>query len=140
MTKAYKLTRKIKSETKNTASSEKMTAPKKLQLLFTIVNREKAEFFVDLLQGFEVNMQMVISGRGTADNSIKSLLGLSDSEKSVIISVIGRDMSRAALDKIEAKFKSIKGGKGIAYTVPMTSTIGVAIYQFLSNTTNGGLI
>jgi glycerol-3-phosphate acyltransferase PlsY len=26
-----------------------------------------------------------------------------------------------------------KGGKGIAYTVPMTSTIGVAIYQFLSN-------
>ena len=42
--------------------------------------------------------------------------------------------------ELEEKFKTVKGGKGIAYTVPMTSTIGVAIYQFLSNTTSGGLI
>ena len=35
---------------------------------------------------------------------------------------------------LEEKFHKIKNGKGIAYTVPLTSTIGVAIYQFLSNT------
>jgi hypothetical protein len=38
------------------------------------------------------------------------------------------------------KFRTVKGGKGIAYTVPISSTIGVAIYQFLSNTSNGGII
>ena len=51
-----------------------------------------------------------------------------------------QEMERAALSELEEKFKTVKGGKGIAYTVPMTSTIGVAIYQFLSNTTSGGLI
>ena len=45
-----------------------------------------------------------------------------------------------ALSELDEKFRTVKGGKGIAYTVPMTSTIGVAIYQFLSNTTSGGLI
>ena len=109
-------------------------------LLFTIVNRSKAEFYVDVLQKFEINMQLVLAASGTADNRIQSLLGLTDSEKSVIISVIRRDKCRAALAELEEKFRTVKGGKGIAYTVPMTSTIGVAIYQFLSNTTTGGLI
>jgi len=30
-------------------------------------------------------------------------------------------------------FKTMKNGKGIAFTVPMTSVIGVSIYGFLSN-------
>ncbi len=136
MAKAYK----IKRDGKGIQQSNHMTAPKKLQLLFTIVDRRKAEFYVDLIQSFEVNMQMVISGHGTADSSIKSLLGLTDSDKSVIISVIRRDKSPAALEELDSKFKTIKDGKGIAYTVPLTSTIGVAIYQFLSNSTSGGLI
>ena len=109
-------------------------------LLFTIVNRSKAEFFVDVLGKFEINMQLVLAANGTADTKIQSLLGLANSEKSVIISVVRRDKAKAALSELEEKFKTVKGGKGIAYTVPMTSTIGVAIYQFLANTTNGGLI
>ena len=39
-----------------------------------------------------------------------------------------------ALSALEQKFKTIKNGKGIAYTIPLTGTIGVAIYRFLSNT------
>ena len=85
-------------------------------------------------------MQLVLAANGTADTAIQSLLGLTNSEKSVIVSVIRRDKCRAALSELEDKFKTVKGGTGIAYTVPMTSTIGVAIYQFLANTTNGGLI
>lgn len=117
-----------------------MSAPTKLQLLFTIVNRNKTEFYVDLLQNFDINMQMILSANGTADTRIQSLLGLTDSEKAVIVSVIRRDKSKRALEALDEKFRTVKGGKGIAYTVPMSSTIGVAIYQFLSNTNNGGLI
>jgi hypothetical protein len=132
----------MKSNTKPSEVKERsgMTAPKKLMLLFTIVNRSKAEFFVDVLGKFEINMQLVLAANGTADTKIQSLLGLANSEKSVIISVVRRDKAKAALSELEEKFKTVKGGKGIAYTVPMTSTIGVAIYQFLANTTNGGLI
>lgn len=139
MARAYRMK---KSSERSPAQEQRvgMTAPKKLSLLFTVVNRNKAEFYVDVLQKFEINMQLVLAANGTADTKIKSLLGLTDTEKSVIISVIKRDKCRAALAELEEKFKTVKGGKGIAYTVPMTSTIGVAIYQFLSNTTSGGLI
>ncbi len=140
MAKAYRIKKSATNTSDKANRPAGMTAPKKLLLLFTIINRNKAEFYVDVLGKYEINMQMVVAANGTADTKIQSLLGLTDSEKSVIISVIRRDKCRAALSELEEKFRSVKGGKGIAYTVPMTSTIGVAIYQFLSNTTTGGLI
>ncbi len=105
-----------------------------MMLLFTVVNRDKADFYTDLISSFEVNMQLALSASGTAGTKILELLGLANSEKSVILSVIKRERAAEALSALEEKFKTVRGGKGIAYTVPMTSTIGVAIYQFLSNT------
>ena len=61
------------------------------------------------------------------------MLGLEDSDKSVIFSVIREDKVTEALHGLEDKFKTIKNGKGIAFTIPMSSVIGVAIYRFLSN-------
>ena len=115
-----------------------LASPKKLQLLFTIVNKEKSEFFVDLLGSFEVNFQTILFAQGTANDQIMTLLGLTDNTKSLILSVIKKERSKEALNLLEEKFRTVKGGKGIAFTVPVSSTIGVAIYQFLSNTKNGG--
>ena len=140
MAKTYTSKRNAKQTPAQDTRPASMTAPKKLMLLFTIVNRNKAEFYTDVLQKFEINMQLVVAANGTADTNVQSLLGLTDLSKSLIISVIRRDKCKAALSELEEKFKTVKGGKGIAYTVPMTSTIGVAIYQFLSNTPSGGLI
>ena len=109
------------------------TAPDKLKLLFTIVNREKAELYEDFLQDFRVNVHLTLAAQGTATGDILQVLGLSQSDKAVIISVIRSDMADAALSFLEEKFKTVKNGKGIAYTVPLSSTIGVAIYQFLSD-------
>ena len=108
-------------------------APKKLSLLITVVDRRKAEFYTDFLQSFEVNMQLTLAASGTASSEMLSLLGLTESEKSVILSVIREDRIKTALAGLDEKFRTIKNGKGIAYTVPMTGTIGVAIYQFLAN-------
>ena len=121
------------SPSRKSNTESKPIAPQKLKLLFTVVNRSKAEFYIDLLHSFEINMQMTMAAWGTASTEMLSYLGLTDSEKALIVSVIREDMEKAALAKLEEKFNTIKNGKGIAYTVPMTSTIGVAIYQFLSN-------
>ena len=123
----------IKNQSVKQPQGEGSVAPKKLQLLFTVVNRKKAEFYADFLQSFEVNMQLTLAASGTASSETLSLLGLTDSEKSVIISVIKEERAQAILSALEEKFSTIKNGKGIAYTVPMTGTIGVAIYQFLAN-------
>ena len=126
---------------KNTQAKAPMLSPNKLELLFTVVNKEKTEFYVDLLQAFEINMQLVLSARGTAGSHTLEMLGLNDSERSVIVSVINKKRVKEAMETLGERFASVKGGKGIAYAVPLTSTIGVAIYQFLSNTsTEGGII
>ena len=114
--------------------NEILIAPRKLKLLVTVVNREKAEFYTDLLQSFEVNFQTAMNARGTASKETLRLLGIGETDKTVIFSVIREDMCDKALATLEQKFKTIRNGKGIAYTVPMTGTIGVAIYRFLSNT------
>ncbi len=109
------------------------TSPNKLKLLIVIVDSSKSEYYSDLLQEFEINMRMIFSGRGTAQTEMLTLLGLAGSEKSVILGTIRDDRAKEALSTLEEKFQTIKNGKGVACTVPLTSTIGVTIYRFLSN-------
>ena len=127
-----------KSVTKPKKPAAKKTAQvddgfRKLKILITVVNRSKTDFFIDLLTGFEVNFQTAVLAQGTATNETLHMLGLEDSDKSVIFSVIREDKAEEALHAIEDKFHTLRRGKGIAFTVPMSSVIGVAMYRFLSN-------
>ena len=108
------------------------TAIKKLKLLVTVVDRPKAEFYMDVLSQFEVNYQLMNGGLGTATSEFVEMLGL-NKHKAVIISVIREDMTDAAMNCLEEKFKTIKNGKGIAFAMPLSSIIGVNNYRFLSN-------
>ena len=117
---------------KRSAKSAKQNlAPHKLVLLVTVVPRSKAEFYLDLLQSFEVNLQMEVSAFGTA----RQLFGyLEDAlEKQALFSIIREDNVPQALAALEEKFETIRGGKGVAFTVPFASMVGVMSYQFLSN-------
>lgn len=114
-------------------SNQNKVSSNKLKLLFTIVARSKAEYFLDLIQSFDVNMQIAMLANGMAPKSMLDLLGLANSEKVVIASVIQESKINDVLSAIDEKFNTIKGGKGIAFTVPLTSVIGTLIYGFLSN-------
>ena len=114
-------------------SKKQVSDVRKLKLLITVVDRSKALFYIDLLEQFEVNVQMVLFGKGTANSHMLELLGISETEKAVIISYIREDKVKEALDTLEEKFHKIKNGKGIAYTVSLDSIIGVSMYQLLSN-------
>lgn len=106
---------------------------KSLKLLITIVNKSKSIYYLDLLEQFEINVQMVVSGKGTANSQMLNILGLSESEKVVILSFVREDRVDEVLEVLNEKFKVIKNGKGIAYTIPFQSVIGVYTYQLLSN-------
>jgi hypothetical protein len=124
--------KKVKTVNKSAQKNNKVES-NKLELLVTIVNRNKAEFYQDLIQSFEVNMQMIVFGKGTANKEILEVLGLANSEKAIIFSIIKEEKLKDALYSLDEKFRTIKNGKGIAYTIPLSSVIGVAIYAFLSN-------
>ena len=112
------------------------TAIKKLKLLFTVVERPKAEFYLDVLSQYDINCQMVVPGLGTAGSELVDLLGL-NMQKAVLVSVVREDMVEPVMNCLEEKFATIRGGKGIAFAVPMSSVIGVNMYQFLSNNRQG---
>ena len=112
------------------------SAIKKLKLLITVVDRPKGEFYLDVLSQFEINCQMAVSGKGTAHSELVNLLGL-NIHKAVILSVVREDLMDSVMKCLEEKFATIKNGKGIAFAVPMSSVIGVSLYQFLSNNKQG---
>lgn len=105
----------------------------KLVTLITVVNRNKAEYYADLIQSFEVNLQAIALADGTADAKTMRYLGLTDTEKAVIFSVVQENRLPDALNALDEKFKTVKGGKGIAFTIPLTSVIGTLLFGFLSN-------
>ena len=110
----------------------KDSAIKKLKLLFTIVERPKGEFYMDVISQFDVNCQMLTSGLGTATSDLVELLGL-EPHKAVILSVVREDVVDMVLNCLEDKFATIRNGKGVAFAVPLSSVIGVNMYQFLSD-------
>ena len=114
------------------ANTVNENAIKKLKLLFTVVDRPKAEFYLDVLSQFEVNCQMVSGGMGTAKSDLHDMLGL-NIHKAVLLSIVREDRVDEIMKCLETKFATIKNGKGIAFTVPLSSVIGVNNYQFLSN-------
>ncbi len=114
-------------------AKNKVSNVRKLKILITVIDRSKTLFYVDLLEQFEVNVQMVLFGKGTANSQMLDLLGLAESDKSVILSYIREDKVKDAMDTLSEKFKTVKNGKGIAYTIALDSIIGVSIYQLLSN-------
>lgn len=106
---------------------------KKLVLLVTVVNRSKGTYYVDLLEQFEINMQTTILGKGTANSEMLNLLGLIETDKVVILSLVKEEKVKEISDVLQEKFDKIKNGKGISFTIPLKSIIGISIYQFLCN-------
>jgi len=108
------------------------SAIKKLKLLFTVVDRQKGEFYLDVISQFDVNCQIAMAGLGTATSELVELLGL-EPHKAVILSVVREDMVDAVMNTLEDKFATIRNGKGVSFAVPLSSVIGVNLYRFLSD-------
>ena len=118
------------------SNSVNESAIKKLKLLITVVDRPKGEFYLDVISQFEVNSQLIVGGLGTANSDLIELLGL-NIHKAVILSLAREDQVGPIMDCLEDKFATIKKGKGISFAVPLSSVIGVNMYQYLSNNRRG---
>ena len=97
------------------ANTVNESAIKKLKLLFTVVDRAKAEFYLDVLSQFEVNCQLVTGGKGTATSELVDMLGLNP-HKAVILSIVREDLTDEIMKCMEEKFATIRNGKGMNVT------------------------
>ena len=121
----------IKNDKNNNDKSKKrLTSTKKLLLLITIVRKNKADYYLDLISEMGANLQMMSYGNGTT----KSAIFTDDiGTKAIIFSIITEDNSRKIMRVLSEKFDELKDGKGVSWTVPFSSVMGVTFFNFLSN-------
>lgn len=109
---------------------KKLTSTKKLLLLITIVRKNKADYYLDLISEMGANLQMASIGNGTTKSAIfTNEIGT----KAIIFSIITEDNSRKIMRTLSVKFNELKDGKGVCWTVPLSSVMGVTFFNFLSN-------
>ena len=111
----------------------KNIAPDKLELLIAIVHSDKVRFYTSLIQSMEANLHLTLPASGTSEKAIMDYLGLNQSNRSAIISVVREDKEKDLLEALDESFTTLKGGGGIAFTMPLSSLIGTLVYGFLSN-------
>lgn len=114
----------------NNTRKKKIVSTKPLSILVTIVKISKADYYMDLIENYDVNMQMTMIGNGTTSSTVfKEKSG----SKAIIFSFVPDESLPAILKMLKEKFKTVKDGKGVAYSIPLTSVMGVSVYNFLSN-------
>ena len=114
------------------AEESKNVAPVKLELLIIIVENGKGTFYGDLVQSLGCYFQFACHVQGTADSAMLRRLGLSDYEQTAVFCVVQEDKLDEITEALESRFRTIRGGKGIAFAVPFSSLIGKTVYGFLA--------
>ena len=111
-------------------NNQKLTSTKKLVLLVTIVRKNKVDYYLDLIEEHGVNMQLSFIGNGTTKSAIfTDEIGT----KNIIFSVVTEDKIDEIMENLKTKFSELKDGKGVAWTMPLSSVMGVTFFNFLSN-------
>ena len=119
--------------TESAPSIVKNVAPVNLELLVLVVKANRASYFANLIQGSEANIQLITQASGTSEKAIMDYLGLKQSNRAAVFSIVREDKIKDLLEILKEKFDTIKDGGGIAVTVPLSSMVGLLAYGFLSN-------
>lgn len=95
----------------------------KLSLLCLIINEEHETQNIKILNKYKANFKTVIHGIGTASNSILEYFGLNEIHKTLILSILPNTNSKYILSELNNKTKINEPGKGIAFTIPVSSSV-----------------
>ena len=98
--------------------------PMHFKLLITIVDRDKGQLAVNILLKEKVLFHRIALGRGTAKTEILDLLGLGDTAKDIIFSVMPSVVTPRAMGKLKKTLEFDNPGHGIAFTIPISSIAG----------------
>lgn len=122
-----------KEQNNSVQNSPQIDETKRLSMFVTIVNKGQGNYVTKIFESEGSNAQFIEHGEGTARKEIRDILGIDDTSKEIVISLIRDDKIENAKIELEAFFKVNKRNRGIGFSIPMTSLIGMKVYQFLSD-------
>ncbi|MDR0396239.1 MAG: P-II family nitrogen regulator [Oscillospiraceae bacterium] len=89
-------------------------------VLFTIARRTDRDRFTAFYQKEQAPIGLVFMGQGTASREILSILGIGETEKVILMSVLPRDRARLFTRELDIALRMDQPG-AIAFTIPMHS-------------------
>ena len=110
----------------------KHPAMKKIKLLIAIINRGKGEAVVGILRESGVTFNMIAPADCASGSDIMGVLGLSNQERDMILSVITEDKVSVVMQKLLYKLDLDKPGNGLAFTIPITGVSGPKALRYMS--------
>ena len=135
------MAKKVVKENKETKVSKKSKLPyekefklEKLKLYVLIVGRNHSEYFINEFKKTDIACNFVVYGKGTATKDIYDLLGIGETKKDIIFSLVKEsDIEKVKLIA-EYRFKVSQAAKGVGFSIPFDSVAGVLMYRYLTNT------
>ena len=124
---------KAKKQVSELPSLDKIVQ-KKLLLFVTIVGKGQAQPVLRIFERGGSSAQFIQRGEGTAQKEIYNILGMEEIDKDIVFSFISEDKIPDVKIELDAFFLASKKNRGIGFSIPLSSIIGVRVYQFLANT------
>ena len=112
--------------------------PKKMKLLITILNKNDGEEVAAFYRAHGMTFNMIAPAYGAAGLEIMDYLGLSNTEKDMIVSIATADTVNAILPVIRRKFNLDKPNTGIAFTIPLAGISGPRALHYVSGYEESG--
>lgn len=94
---------------------------RKVRALITIVDYSLGMAVIDYYKDKKTTFGFTTHGYGTASSEILNYMGLAETKKSVTLTILEKSNAEYALWELSKKMNLNKPGKGIAFTVPVSS-------------------
>lgn len=107
-----------------------------IKMLWAILDEGNDKKMKTLLQKFGIRVKYVTYASGTASASVLDYFGLVQSKKSVFFAIIPDYLVEKILVKINKEFLLEQVGKGIAFTIPISSSNKFLSDVFVKNEVN----
>ena len=103
-----------------------------LYLMTAIITRDRTKDFAAFYDRYNVPVNFITLGNGTANNELLDYFGLDGTEKAVIFSVVTRKTWKKVRAGLEREMQIDIPGTGIAFIIPLASIGGLKALRFLT--------
>lgn len=103
----------------------------KIKIIVVICERSQAKKINAAMSNCGVSLLNTVYGYGTARNEVLSMFGFGELEKAVVFGSVKESGAEKAFNILKTDFRFGNGGRGIAFTVPVTAAGGIATVKLM---------
>ena len=113
-------------------SKHEVCGIKRLQLMVTIIDRGRGGDVERLLRESGVSYNMIAPGYGASGKALADILGLTNFERDIVVSVVMESRAHDIMDRLRVRFDLGRPDSGIAFTVPISGVSGPLALKYIS--------